>query len=158
MHLHALEGAWIDHPFWKTRFVLADPADLRKLRDSGVPESGSTPARGWTWPSPSPAAPAAGAGAAAAGAAAAQRRRRRPPAFDGRRTAPGRRHLQPRLAAVMSMFREARLGQAVDAEGCLPLVEEISESVLRNPGAMVSLARLKTQDEYSYMHSWRCAR
>jgi HD-GYP domain-containing protein (c-di-GMP phosphodiesterase class II) len=24
---------------------------------------------------------------------------------------------------------------------------------MRNPGAMVSLARLKTKDEYSYMHS-----
>lgn len=55
--------------------------------------------------------------------------------------------------AVQSMFKEARLGNAVDAEACLPLVEEISSSVLRNPGAMVSLARLKTQDEYSYMHS-----
>jgi len=51
------------------------------------------------------------------------------------------------------MFREARMGKAVDAEGCLPLVEEISSSVMRNPGALVSLARLKSQDEYSYMHS-----
>ena len=30
---------------------------------------------------------------------------------------------------------------------------EIAGSVLRNPGAMVSLARLKTQGEYTYMHS-----
>jgi len=51
------------------------------------------------------------------------------------------------------MFREARLGHAVDAESCLPLVEEISTSVARNPGALVSLARLKSQDEYTYMHS-----
>ena len=32
-------------------------------------------------------------------------------------------------------------------------MEEISGSVLRNPGALVSLARLKTRDDYSYMHS-----
>jgi putative nucleotidyltransferase with HDIG domain len=51
------------------------------------------------------------------------------------------------------MFNEARMGRTVDAEGCLPLVEEIASSVGRNPGAMVSLARLKTQDDYSYMHS-----
>ena len=38
MHLHALEGAWIDHPFWKTRFVISDAGDLRKLRDSSVRE------------------------------------------------------------------------------------------------------------------------
>ena len=51
------------------------------------------------------------------------------------------------------MFTEARLGQAVDAERCLPLVDEITQSVFRNPGALVSLARLKTKDDYSYMHS-----
>ncbi len=51
------------------------------------------------------------------------------------------------------MFNEARLGHAIDAEHCRPLVAEISESVYRNPGALVSLARLKSADEYSYMHS-----
>jgi HD-GYP domain-containing protein (c-di-GMP phosphodiesterase class II) len=51
------------------------------------------------------------------------------------------------------MFHEARMGRTVDAESCLPLVEEISRSVSRNPDALVSLARLKTQDNYSYMHS-----
>ncbi|MDE2454901.1 MAG: HD-GYP domain-containing protein, partial [Burkholderiales bacterium] len=55
--------------------------------------------------------------------------------------------------AVMSMFADARLGRALDAEQCLPLVAQISDSVLRNPGALVSLARLKTRDDYSYMHS-----
>jgi HD-GYP domain-containing protein (c-di-GMP phosphodiesterase class II) len=56
-------------------------------------------------------------------------------------------------AGVMSMFSEARLGRTVHAEGALPLVEEISASVQRNPGALLSLARLKTQDDYSFMHS-----
>jgi HD-GYP domain-containing protein (c-di-GMP phosphodiesterase class II) len=51
------------------------------------------------------------------------------------------------------MFNESRLGHADDAEHCRPLVAEISESVYRNPGALVSLARLKSADEYSYMHS-----
>ena len=55
--------------------------------------------------------------------------------------------------AVTAMFHEVRLGKAVDAEGCLPVVEEIADSVMRNPGALVSLARLKTADDYSYMHS-----
>ena len=38
MHLHALEGNWLDHPFWKTRFMLKDPADIRRLLDSPVRE------------------------------------------------------------------------------------------------------------------------
>jgi len=56
-------------------------------------------------------------------------------------------------AQVTSMFNEARLGKAVDAEQCLPLVNDIADSVFRNPGALVSLSRLKTQDDYTYMHS-----
>ncbi len=45
------------------------------------------------------------------------------------------------------------MGRALDAEGCLPLVSDITESVWRNPGALISLTRLKTHDDYSYMHS-----
>ena len=46
MHIHKLEGAWLSHPFWKTRFVLDDPADLQRLRDSGVPAVWIDPALG----------------------------------------------------------------------------------------------------------------
>jgi HD-GYP domain-containing protein (c-di-GMP phosphodiesterase class II) len=55
--------------------------------------------------------------------------------------------------AVIAMFSEARMGRTLDAEACLPLVEDITQSVMRNPGALISLARLKTRDDYTYMHS-----
>jgi HD-GYP domain-containing protein (c-di-GMP phosphodiesterase class II) len=55
--------------------------------------------------------------------------------------------------AMQSMFNDARMGKAVDTEHCLPLVDDITQSVARNPGAIVSLARLKTSDNYTYMHS-----
>ena len=51
------------------------------------------------------------------------------------------------------MFEEVRMGNAVDVGGAKLLVEEISDSVSRNPGALISLARLKTADDYTYMHS-----
>ncbi len=54
---------------------------------------------------------------------------------------------------VASLFNEARLGKAVDPQQCLPLVEQISASLARNGSALLSLARLKTKDEYTYMHS-----
>lgn len=55
--------------------------------------------------------------------------------------------------AVFSMFNEARMGNAVNAENAMPLVEEIASSVMRNPGALIGLVRLKTADDYTYMHS-----
>jgi putative nucleotidyltransferase with HDIG domain len=56
-------------------------------------------------------------------------------------------------AAVVSLFNEARMGRTIDTEKCSELVTEIAESVWRNPSALVSLARLKTHDDYTYMHS-----
>jgi putative nucleotidyltransferase with HDIG domain len=55
--------------------------------------------------------------------------------------------------AVMSLFNEARMGRVMNTGQCNELVGEITASVWRNPGALVSLARLKSHDDYSYMHS-----
>jgi putative nucleotidyltransferase with HDIG domain len=55
--------------------------------------------------------------------------------------------------AVMDMFSDARMGKAIELDQAKELVEEISASVLRHPHALISLARLKTADEYTYLHS-----
>lgn len=54
---------------------------------------------------------------------------------------------------VMAMFNELRLGNSIDPDGVLPLVEEMQASVMRNPSALLSIARLKTHDDYTYLHS-----
>lgn len=162
MHIHSLCGAWLDHPFWKTKFVLEDPVDLGKLQGSGVtecwidtskgldvavvPPSAESPAATDSGAAPSPPAPA-GEPAGPAPAAAPEstdfaEELRRASALIGKSR-----------QAVTELFSQARLGRAIDAEECLPLVDEIASSVWRNPGAMVSLARLKTHDDYTYMHS-----
>ena len=55
--------------------------------------------------------------------------------------------------AITSMFNEARMGKAINIGNAVSLVEEITSSVMRNPGALIGLARLKTKDDYTYMHS-----
>ncbi len=54
---------------------------------------------------------------------------------------------------IFSMFNEARMGKMVNLENALSLVSEITSSVMRNPSALIGLARLKTKDNYTYMHS-----
>ncbi|GAB1391201.1 MAG: hypothetical protein AMXMBFR78_23050 [Rubrivivax sp.] len=164
MHLHALEGAWLDHPFWKNRFTIDDPEDLRKLRGSKVREVWIDVAKGIDAADAAALAgaealPAATASAALAQAGAAQARARGDAPVRPARSAMSDELRQAAAVCqrsrqqMVSMFREARLGKAIDAEACEPLVEEISASVMRNPGALVSLARLKTQDDYTFMHS-----
>jgi HD-GYP domain-containing protein (c-di-GMP phosphodiesterase class II) len=177
MHLHAFEGSWLDHPFWKTRFVLKDIEDLRRVLASPVRECWINTDRGLdlvTDPAPdlpSPRGQAAGSPAPVALAASvAPPPAALPPAPGGVVPAPAPIERPARVAmadelrqaaklcqrsreVVTSMFSQARLGRALEAERCLPLVDDITQSVFRNPGALVSLARLKAQDDYTYMHS-----
>jgi len=161
MHLHALEGAWMDHPFWKMRFVIRDIELLRKLQESAITEVWIDLTKGLdvALPAPPPAVGPARAGQADTARAVAPASLPPPPS-----PPPPSKSFEDELrtaAAVCSkgreqvqkMFHEARLGRVIDAESLMPLVSEISDSVVRNPGAIVSLARLKTQDDYSYMHS-----
>ncbi len=65
--------------------------------------------------------------------------------------------LQEGRALVEAMFGEARLGRSVDTAAVTPLVRAVCASVLRNPHALVSVARLKTADDYTYLHSMAVA-
>lgn len=154
MHLHALEGSWLDHPFWKTKFVLRDQGDLDKVMASGVQACWIDNSKGLdvgAEPEPAKAAPTSAPEAPAPAPAA--------PALLTQATSLSQEVKRAAVLvakskqAVKALFNDARLGNAVDAERCLPLVDEIAGSVYRNPSAIISLARLKTHDDYSYMHS-----
>ena len=155
MYVHALEGSWFDHPFWRSKFLLTDPADLQTLRSSGVKalwidvEKGvdvetATPAAADAPPLVQPPEPSILPSDATASTQQCS-------VDDELQRAS--RLLKRSKEQVTSMFNEARLGKAVDPQQCQPLVEQISASLARNGSALLSLARLKTKDEYTYMHS-----
>jgi len=150
----------MDHPFWKTRFVIRDEEQLRKLQDSVVQEVWIDADKGLDVVEEAAAAPAPARVQAAAPAPEPATR----PKPSSTPVPPPSRSFAEELrtanilcnkgrAQMQQVFSQVRLGRAVDADACLPLVQEISDSVIRNPSAIVSLLRLKTQDDYSYMHS-----
>jgi hypothetical protein len=49
MYLHEFCGSWMEHPFWRAKFVLKDPKDLERIQATAIDECGSTPPRGWMW-------------------------------------------------------------------------------------------------------------
>lgn len=168
MFLHALEGAWVDHPFWRTRFVIENEAHLSKLLASSIkevwidddkgldvapPAAESVAAPVEPKPDPLVALQETKAPTKLTHAAGTKRDKDVSSTSLGEELRQAAEVCKQGKQKVMTMFRDIRLGKALDAESCLPLVEDISASVLRNPGALVSLARLKTQDDYTYMHS-----
>ena len=155
MHLKEFCGSWMEHPFWRTAFVITDPKDIERILESSIKEVWIDSDKGLDV--------AAGETAVSEAESEAQVDEELNQAAEiQRETAPVPASVEFARAAkicaqskraVTSMFQEARMGKAVDTIGAQKLVEEISDSVSRNPGALISLARLKTADDYTYMHS-----
>ena len=154
MHLHALDGPWLDHPFWRTKFTLTDAADIEALTASAVTACWIDESKGLRATPAGSDAEVASEPLAEVSLPGEEADAPAPPAVSMAEELPrATLLLQRSRKAVRNMFREARLGKTIDAEGCQSLVDDITQSIFRNPGALVSLSRLKSRDDYSYMHS-----
>ena len=154
MHLHEFCGSWMEHPFWRTKFVLRDQKDLDAVRASSIRQVWIDVSKGLdTSEGVTQEASEAEVDRELQAAAAAEKPAAQEKTSMREEAARAARICAKSKQAVVSMFQEARMGKAVDAKDCAPLVEEISNSIARNPGALISLARLKTADDYTYMHS-----
>jgi putative nucleotidyltransferase with HDIG domain len=152
MHIHEFCGSWMDHPFWRSAFLLDSDKDLQTIQTTGIKEvwidtsKGLDVEGGQTEETVAAEVEATLVQVATPG---------KPPlridvAQEAARAA---RICAKSKQAVTSMFHEARMGKALNADDALPIVEEITTSVARNPGALIGLARLKNKDDYTYMHS-----
>ncbi|MGY0195594.1 HD-GYP domain-containing protein [Leptothrix sp. BB-4] len=168
MFLHELCGSWMDHPFWRKKFLLQDPEDLRRVRECGIGEVWIDTDRGHDVD-----------GGLTADEVAVQVEReleevaeapiQLPPQVLRPAVRPEPESLAPcrpadeygRAARIVdlakqqveSLYADARMGRVLQVDGCMPLVDDIIGSVTRNQAALSSLVRLKTQDEYTYLHS-----
>ncbi|QDL54036.1 HD-GYP domain-containing protein [Rhodoferax aquaticus] len=155
MHLKEFCGSWMEHPFWRSGFVLTDPKDIQAVRSSSIKEVWIDCSKGLDIPDGEVAVSAAESDAqveAELQVMAVSQRVVTPVSAAEEMDRAAQICFQSKRA-VTSMFEEARLGKAVDTEGAKNLVNEITDSVARNSGALISLARLKTADDYTYMHS-----
>lgn len=155
MHLKEFCGSWMEHPFWRNAFVIIDPKDIERILESSITEVWIDTDKGLDV-APGEAAVSEAETEAQVGEEllhAAEETREIAPVPAAEEFERAAKICAQSKRAVTSMFNEARLGKAVDTACAKRLVEEISDSVSRNPGALISLARLKTADDYTYMHS-----
>lgn len=159
MFVQQLCGSWLDNPFWRTSFLVDDQATIEKILTSNVAEVWIDTAKGNDVVADGDIDVTDVAQEDAAKLLVSIER-----SSDCSGTTSRRESFDDEMAnalgivdrsriAVLSMFTEARMGKAVDANSALPLVQEIADSVARNPGALIGLARLKAADDYTYMHS-----
>ena len=158
MYIHELRGNWLEHPFWRKSFKLDDPKDLQKLIHSGVDEIWIDTNKGLDVavvmvtesaeePEFEPAKPEPEPEPTKTPLAVKEHI-----SFDEELVAAKKIHTKAKKV-VTSMFGDARMGKALDVQGAVVLVEDIQSSIERNPSALLSLARLKNANEYTYLHS-----
>ncbi|KQP12303.1 HD-GYP domain-containing protein [Pseudorhodoferax sp. Leaf267] len=156
MHVHEFCGSWMDHPFWRSKFTIRTQAEVQRVVQGGVSELWIDTAKGLD----------VEAGAVIDRQKVDEEVERRLEVFVTMPApldllSPSQESQMDAAAALVrrsvpqiaSMFNEARMGKAVDMQGCEALVDEIARSVSADPGALISVARLKRHDNYTYMHS-----
>ncbi|MBI5660195.1 MAG: HD-GYP domain-containing protein [Nitrosomonadales bacterium] len=156
MYVQEICGSWMEHPFWKKSFTLTAKEDLHTLQTCGIQE---------VWID-------TGKGLDTECEAIATSQEEEQQHIEQELQLAAQEEIEPvqrvsirqemqraravlaqGKAAVTSMFHEARMGSAIKISDAEPLVDEISNSIARNPEAFLNLARLKNADNYTYLHS-----
>lgn len=174
MYIQDLGGSWLDHSFWKNSFLLDSEKDLQRLlntasikevwidtnkgldvavaKNLGMPPVAPVPEKKDEELIPIPELPSLPEPAPPPRAKPVLPQSTAPVSLEQEMEAAGQLRDQAR-AVVGSLFDDARAGHTLDTEEASALVEGITHSVLRNADALANLVRLKSADDYTYMHS-----
>ncbi|MBS0422915.1 MAG: HD-GYP domain-containing protein [Proteobacteria bacterium] len=155
MYIHTIRGNWLEHPFWKKSFKLEQQEDLDTLVSCNLDEIWIDTSKGldvagdeeMPMENPQSAKPVNTVSVAPP----VKKPVMRVSVEEELDTA---KKIQNKAKeAVTSMFNDVRMGKALEIEGAESLVEEINQSMERNPNALLTLTRLRSVNEYTYMHS-----
>jgi putative nucleotidyltransferase with HDIG domain len=154
MFVDELCGSWMNHPFWKSAFTLSEQKDLKALQECGIDEVWIDSSKGLDVAAKVvPASDAKPKAEEAPPQPAAEKEKPVVRVSLDEELDRARKIQAKAKQAVISMFNEARMGNALHVGEAATLVDEINQSVARNPGAMLSLSKLKNKDDYTYLHS-----
>ena len=133
MYIHAFDGSWFAHPFWRQGFVVQRESDLAAVLASDIETLLIDTSRGSDLLLPAGPPPEAEAPDA--------------------RTEAAMQVVNRAKEAVRGLFDSARLGKAVESSAVLSIVEEVATEIEQNRRALLKVLRLKSKDEYTYLHS-----
>jgi putative nucleotidyltransferase with HDIG domain len=144
MFIHELQGPWLEHPFWKSAFILNDLSDLKKLQASAVSAVVIDTSKGLD---------VDGVEVPTETTTSSIIKTKAKLSFARLERERARQVIAKSKLTVTTMFDEVRMGKAVCAATALQVVDDIAVALAHNAGALISLVRLKHKDDYTYMHS-----
>ena len=153
MYLHDLDCGWMEHPFLRSSFMIRNDAQIVKIVEAGIHDVYIDTRQGLdVADAPTEEEVRATLEREMIEVATATP----PPPLKVDLGSEIGRATQIREQAqrvVRDVMRDVRLGKAVELERVEPMVQGITESVLRNGGALTTLLRIKNKDDYTFLHS-----
>lgn len=168
MFVHKIICSWWAHPFWRRQMMLQSEDQLVSLQQSGAKFIVIDDEKGVGFPfCPSmndraetfmPADPKIRLTRAVSGTVNAltpthRSRNNLTPSQRRAEIVKARGTLNRSKLAVMQMFGDARMGKAIQIRKMASMVNQLTASVDKDPAIILNMARLKTKDDYTYMHS-----
>ena len=153
MFIHDLNCGWMEHSFLRNSFMLRKDSDLQKIMDSGISEVYIDTVKGID----ASGSPTLGEVQADLAARMLDLSTPKPP--PGGHTTHleelgfAKKIQQEANKVIHSVLGDVRLGRQIQVERLQPVVAQITESILRNPGTLVSLGRIREGDTYTFQHS-----
>lgn len=152
MYIHDLSCDWMTHPFVRNRFLLTSYDEIRKIINAGIHDVVIDSAKGLdVQDAPTLAEAQAATEREIVEMVAKAPVQTRVSLGEEMQRAVQIRHQASTL--VRTVMQDARLGKAIELDHVQPVVQNITESILRNPGALVGLLRIKNKDDYTFLHS-----
>ncbi len=152
MYVHDLGVGWMDHPFARNHFALKSDDQVAELRAIGLQTVYIDTAKGLDVPD-APTQDEVRAELSRQLVEAATEKPRPVVAVSLADEIDNARRLHHLAELVVrDIMNDARLGKAIQAENVAELVDDITESVVRNSGALLSMLRLKNKDDYTFLH------
>jgi HD-GYP domain-containing protein (c-di-GMP phosphodiesterase class II) len=152
MYIHDLSCDWMTHPFVRNRFLLSTEEEIRKIVAAGIHDVVIDCAKGLDVDH-APTVEEARQETEQALVEIAARPvivTRTTLGEELKRAAVIR---QQASGLVRTVMQDARLGKAIELDNVSPVVQNITESILRNPGALMGMLRIKNKDDYTFLHS-----
>ena len=153
MYIHDLNCGWLDHPFVSSTFKVQDQATIDKIINLGIRELYIDTVKGAdVWAAPTQQE--VNADLERRLQEIAEKQAAKPVVTELREEAARARRLHGEANKVMrNVMGDIRLGQTIQVDRVMPLIENTVESIFRNQDALLPLVRLKTHDDYTFEHS-----
>ncbi|MBS1186171.1 MAG: hypothetical protein H6R04_189 [Burkholderiaceae bacterium] len=153
MYIHDLSCDWLSHPFARSRFLLSSEQEIRKILNAGIHDVYIDTGKGLDV-ADAPTVEEVERQIEHELISIAQQSPLIVPKTSFAEELDRAKSIRNQAKQqVMAMMHDARLGKAIELDKVEPVVQEITESILRNSGALIGLLRIKSSDDYTFLHS-----